>query len=116
MEMKNEVPVILDFEIKEKKRGLKLDKPRAEGGRDDVIVWSWPKAPKGLFMILFPDQSPFEQLEYKDKDGVIRAKIIYDSSQYGAKRFKYIIAASDNKEVFILDPEIIVPKPGKYGA
>jgi hypothetical protein len=67
--------------------------------------WPWP----GF------RQPQFENFEYKSaSDGTkhfLKQKVAYNASHGGLKRFKYIISASDETEVHILDPEIIVPRP-----
>ncbi len=108
------VKIIIDWEMFEKRKTLKV--PRAEAGFGKKIVWEWKvKGSQDLFYILFPDESPFLEMEIQGSGGKAQATVAYNPSERGAKRFKYIIAGCDGKVMHILDPEIIVPKPGRTG-
>ena len=105
------VEIPLDWVSKGGKSKLKVDEAGASCG--NLVTWKWAPGKSGTFYVLFPDDSPFYVREFQcDTHGQYRASVVYNPETMGARRFKYIIAASDGDVMHILDPDIIVSKPG----
>ena len=113
----NAVVILVDWEQSFEVHGMRRLKVPNEGAeKSDFITWRWAGEGKdGDFFILFPDASPFSKREFASQHGVVSQQVVYDPSTGGARKFKYIIAGCDGKVMHILDPEIIVPKPGRAG-
>jgi len=93
--------------------GIRLKVPNVKVGRSAHVVWRWAESNStDPFYILFPDGSPFPGIEYASVNGEVIDEIVYDHASQGARKFKYIIAGYRGGVLRILDPEIIVSKPG----
>ncbi len=112
-ELKRKEPVKIPLEWGDKTKGkLKADKAYASPGVE--VTWEWKtKGRTDPFFILFPDESPFAEMELKSHEGTVTGVVIYDPAGRGAKRFKYIVAAYDLQKglLDVLDPELIIPRP-----
>jgi|GEM_PF-5654318 len=109
--MAKNVRIQVEWTGKFKRKILKV--PAVGANYRDTLIWNWkPKGSKDPLFILFPKESPFSEREYLSADGVITADVVYNPELGGAKVFKYVIGGCSGKNLHVLDPEIIIPKPG----
>jgi hypothetical protein len=108
------VVIEIDWEAGALSGTHRLKVPNGGAEKNSTITWQWTGGNgDGLFYILFPDGSPFMEREFASDEGRVSRSVVYDPHNGGARRFKYIIAAyQQGKGMHILDPEIIIPRPG----
>jgi len=98
--------IIVDFND----GGVSVDYWARGANHADYIRWEG----NSRFVIEFDQSTPFRHFKYQSKKEndlfVVEEEVLHNDDNLGAKRFKYSIAATQNGDIDIIDPEIIVPR------
>lgn len=85
-----------------------------EADPGDVIHWysAFP------FVIHFDRISPLGSMIFHSKEKgkrfIVEAPVVFNTSERGARKFSYYLAAFQGRAMDIVDPEIIIPRgPGR---
>ena len=102
---------------------LQVDRMIAYADNETDLKWVRKDGQTFEFKVQFPKKNPFDtttgkNIKSKDRDDKSKwhgiKEVVGKETPEGI--YHYIVAAYVDKEILILDPEIIVPRPGKGDA